>query len=57
MRMTKNILQNIKGPSWSPKKSKQIEYSKIKTKTEEEISEIGFSQTSFYRLSKSNNVN
>jgi 2-oxoglutarate dehydrogenase E1 component len=36
-----NILQNIKGPSWSPKKVKQEENIQIQeTKTDEEITEI-----------------
>ena len=36
-----NILQNIKGPSWNPKKIKQIDLTlKDKSKTEEEVSEL-----------------
>ena len=38
---SKNILQNIKGPSWNPKKVKQIENIKnYKTKTDEEVTEF-----------------
>ena len=38
---SKNILDNIKGPSWNPKKIKQIEnIQNIKTKKDEEILEL-----------------
>ena len=38
---SKNILDNIKGPSWNPKKVKQIEnIQNIKAKKDEEILEL-----------------
>ena len=38
---TKNILENIKGPSWNPKKKKHIDnFQNTKIKTEESINEL-----------------
>jgi 2-oxoglutarate dehydrogenase E1 component len=38
---SKNILQNIKGPSWNPKKIKQLDnFQNTKIKTEESINEL-----------------
>ena len=41
---SKNILQNVKGPSWNPKKIRQINIDQriLATRDEEEISEIGY---------------
>ena len=40
---SKNILQNVKGPSWNPKKIRQIniDQRRLAKRDEEEISEIG----------------